>query len=64
MEQDDRAEVIAEAREMRRQPRTVRCSICPDTMVTHEASVFKSDGEVSHLWSCDTCGQGFVTEWR
>jgi hypothetical protein len=41
-----------------------RCSICSDIMVAPEASVFKADGEVSYLWSCDTCGQGFVTEWR
>jgi ribosomal protein L37AE/L43A len=38
-----------------------RCSICMDAMVAPEASVLKSDGEVSYLWSCDTCGQSFVT---
>jgi hypothetical protein len=38
-----------------------RCSICSDSMVAPEASVLKSDGEVSYLWSCDTCGHSFVT---
>jgi hypothetical protein len=41
-----------------------RCSICLDSMVAPEASVLKSDGEVSYLWSCDSCGQGFVTQAR
>ena len=41
-----------------------RCSICTDFMVAREASVLKTDGEVSYLWSCDRCGQGFVTEAR
>jgi transcription elongation factor Elf1 len=41
-----------------------RCSTCADTLVAPEASVFKPDGEVSYLWSCDTCGQGLVTDWR
>jgi hypothetical protein len=41
-----------------------RCSICTDFMVAPEASVLKTDGEVSYLWSCDRCGHGFVTEAR
>jgi hypothetical protein len=41
-----------------------RCAICSDTMVAPEASVFKSADQISYLWSCDTCGLGFVTEWR
>jgi hypothetical protein len=41
-----------------------RCSICTDFLVAPEASVLKTDGEVSYLWSCDRCGQGFVTEAR
>jgi hypothetical protein len=39
-----------------------RCSICSDLMVAPEASVLKSKGEVCYLWSCDRCGQGFVTK--
>jgi hypothetical protein len=38
-----------------------RCSLCSDAMVAPEASVLQSGGRVSYLWSCDTCGQGFVT---
>lgn len=36
------------------------CAICADTMVAAEASAF-SDNVVSYLWTCDTCGHGFVT---
>jgi hypothetical protein len=37
------------------------CKVCSDSMVAAEASVFLSDDVVSHLWSCDNCGYGFVT---
>lgn len=37
------------------------CTICADTMVAAEASAF-SDNVVSYLWTCDTCGHGFVTK--
>ena len=37
------------------------CKICSDTMVAAEASTL-SDQCVSYLWSCDTCGYGFVTK--
>jgi hypothetical protein len=30
-------------------------------MVAAEASAFLSDDIVSYLWTCDTCGYGFVT---
>ena len=39
-----------------------RCSICSDLMVAPEASALQGGGKVSYLWSCDTCGQGFVTQ--
>ncbi|RTL54613.1 MAG: hypothetical protein EKK40_02125 [Bradyrhizobiaceae bacterium] len=45
-------------------PRTSRglvCSICADTMVAAEASAV-SDDTISYLWTCDTCGHGFVTK--
>ena len=38
------------------------CLVCADTMVAAEASAFLSDDVVSYLWSCDTCGYGFVTQ--
>lgn len=38
------------------------CVICSDTMVAAEASALLADDEVSYLWTCDTCGCGFVTK--
>jgi hypothetical protein len=38
-----------------------RCSLCSEVMVAPEASVLHSDREVRYLWSCDSCGQSFVT---
>ncbi len=37
------------------------CPICADQMVAAEASAISQDGDVSYLWSCETCGYGFVT---
>ncbi|MGM4891519.1 hypothetical protein [Tardiphaga sp. 839_C3_N1_4] len=30
-------------------------------MIAAEASAFLTDDVVSYLWTCDTCGYGFVT---
>ena len=38
------------------------CPVCADSMVAAEASAFLSENVVSCLWTCDTCGYGFVTE--
>ena len=38
------------------------CPVCADSMVAAEASAFVSDEIVSYLWTCDTCGYGFVTK--
>jgi hypothetical protein len=38
------------------------CPVCADTMVAAEASALMSDNVVGYLWTCDTCGYGFVTE--
>jgi len=38
------------------------CPICADSMVAAEASAFVSDNVVGYLWTCDTCGHGFVTK--
>jgi hypothetical protein len=38
------------------------CPVCADSMVAAEASAFLSDDVVSYLWTCDTCGYGFVTK--
>jgi len=37
------------------------CPVCADSMVAAEASAYVSDQEISYLWTCDTCGYGFVT---
>jgi ribosomal protein S27AE len=38
------------------------CPVCADSMVAAEASVFLAEHSISYLWSCDTCGYGFVTK--
>ncbi|MGB8400795.1 hypothetical protein [Bradyrhizobium sp.] len=38
------------------------CPICADSMVAAEASAYLSDRVISYLWTCDTCGYGFVTK--
>jgi C4-type Zn-finger protein len=37
------------------------CPVCADSMVAAEASAFLPNDMVSYLWTCDTCGYGFVT---
>lgn len=38
------------------------CAICGDTMIAAEASVLMADDRIGYLWTCDTCGYGFVTQ--
>jgi hypothetical protein len=38
------------------------CPVCADTMVAAEASAYLNDYVISYLWTCDTCGYGFVTK--
>jgi hypothetical protein len=38
------------------------CAVCADSMVAAEASAYLSDHVISYLWTCDTCGYGFVTK--
>jgi hypothetical protein len=38
------------------------CPVCADSMVAAEASAYLSDNAISYLWTCDTCGYGFVTK--
>lgn len=38
------------------------CPVCADTMIAAEASAYLSDNVIGHLWTCDTCGYGFVTK--
>src|ERR1700743_2829506 len=36
------------------------CPVCADSMVAAEASAYLHDNFISYLWTCDTCGCGFV----
>ena len=38
------------------------CPVCADSMIAAEASAYVSDNVISYLWTCDTCGYGFVTK--
>jgi C4-type Zn-finger protein len=38
------------------------CPVCADSMVAAEASAYLADNIISYLWTCDTCGYGFVTK--
>jgi hypothetical protein len=38
------------------------CPVCADTMVAAEASAYLNDNVITYLWTCDTCGYGFVTK--
>jgi C4-type Zn-finger protein len=38
------------------------CPVCADSMVAAEASAYVSDLVISYLWTCETCGYGFVTK--
>ncbi|QUS42436.1 hypothetical protein RPMA_15510 [Tardiphaga alba] len=37
------------------------CPVCADSMIAAESSAFLAENVVSYLWTCDTCGYGFVT---
>jgi C4-type Zn-finger protein len=38
------------------------CPVCADSMVAAEASAYVTENVISYLWTCDTCGYGFVTK--
>jgi len=38
------------------------CPVCADSMVAAEASAYLPDDLITYLWTCDTCGYGFVTK--
>ena len=38
------------------------CPVCADTMVAAEANANHNYHVISYLWTCDTCGYGFVTK--
>jgi hypothetical protein len=41
-----------------------KCSRCGSVMLVAEASRFSAGGRVEHDWSCDKCGNAFVTSIR
>ena len=57
-------QIEAGARQWPRTRNMPRCPLCSDSMVAPEAASVLQSGEVSYLWSCDSCGQGFVTQAR
>ena len=38
-----------------------QCPVCADSLIAAEGSALGADGHVSYLWTCETCGYGFVT---
>jgi ribosomal protein S27AE len=41
------------------------CPVCTDSVVAAEASAYvAADNLISYLWTCDTCGYGFVTKHK
>ncbi|WP_420135507.1 hypothetical protein [Rhodopseudomonas sp.] len=38
------------------------CPVCADSMIAAEASAYLTENIISYLWTCDTCGYGFVTK--
>lgn len=37
------------------------CPICADSIIAAETSFYRADGSITYVWSCETCGYGFVT---
>jgi ribosomal protein S27AE len=37
------------------------CPRCGEAMFMAQASEFMEDGEIRHHWSCDACGEDFLT---
>jgi predicted RNA-binding Zn-ribbon protein involved in translation (DUF1610 family) len=43
------------------------CPQCGNTLFVAEESLFDANGRIDHAWSCDDCGNEFVTSiqlWR
>jgi RNase P subunit RPR2 len=41
-----------------------QCPRCTRVLLVAEESRFNVDGQIDHAWSCDDCGQAFVTSIR
>jgi C4-type Zn-finger protein len=56
------AEVLSAVTQNSRGSGLPTCPVCADSMVAAEASAYLAENVVSYLWTCDTCGYGFVTK--
>jgi ribosomal protein S27AE len=41
-----------------------KCPSCGSVLFVAEHSTFNPDGRIRHTWSCDECGNEFVTSIR
>jgi transposase-like protein len=41
-----------------------KCPRCGSTLLVAEESAFNPNGRIRHTWSCDDCGNEFVTSVR
>jgi RNase P subunit RPR2 len=41
-----------------------RCPRCRSPVLVAEQAAFNLDGDIRHTWSCDECGNKFVTSVR
>lgn len=41
-----------------------KCPRCSSTLFVAEHSTFDPNGRIRHAWSCDDCGEEFVTSIR
>jgi hypothetical protein len=44
--------------------RRPKCPCCGSVLLVAEESWFNTKGRIDHAWSCDDCGQAFVTSIR
>ena len=51
----------AHSTENRRRP---KCPRCGSVVLVAEESRFNARGRIDHAWSCDDCGNDFVTSIR
>jgi uncharacterized protein with PIN domain len=45
-------------------PSRPKCPRCGSVLLIAERSAFNPDGRIRHTWSCDDCGNEFVTSIR
>jgi hypothetical protein len=44
--------------------RRPKCPLCGSTLLVAEQSAFNPNGRIRHTWSCDDCGNEFITSIR